>query len=268
MDRAQASADERKVGRRDVGQAHRNYKGNISADLKAHSIIDFFVLETTLPFWFNQGVNHEIDEIKLQKEQVDFSDQLVGQINEGEQIYLDKDYCDPFHGVYGVAESMAMQYVQQFYASQEDPNCPYVAANCYEAWVVDSLPGDYNPIHDHGKRTAAGLSFVYWTRVPENMRNSEAINLKSASRQLDGCLTFVNGPTLQTSHAEFRTSKVMTMDPQPGRFVIFPHWLNHMVYPYKETINSDQQPERDRRSIAGNVALFTKEQVVDKNDGD
>ena len=261
MDKAQVFSKKTGGAVRDLGQPQRNYKGNFNADLKVHSVVDFFVLETTLPLWFYQGVNHEIDEIKGHKKQVDFSDQLVGQINEGEQIYLDKEWCDPFHGVYGIAESMAMQYVQRFYALQDDPNPPYVAANCYEAWVVDSLPGDYNPIHDHGKRTAAGLSFVFWTRVPENMRNSEAVTLKGASRQLDGCLTFVNGPTLQTAHAELRTSKVMTMDPQPGRFVIFPHWLNHMVYPFKETLSSERQIEAERRSISGNIALFTEDQV-------
>ena len=261
MDKAQVFSRETGGAVRDLGQPQRDYKGTFNADIKTHFVTDFVILETTLPLWFYRGVNHEIDELKQAQKQEDYSDQLVGQIHNGEQLYLDKEWCDPFHGIYGIAESMAMQYVQRFYAMQDDPNPPYVAANCYEAWVVDSLPGDYNPIHDHGKRTAAGLSFVFWTRVPENMRNTEAPTLKSSSGQLDGCITFVNGPTLQTAHSEFRTSKVMSMDPQPGRFVIFPHWLNHMVYPFRASLNSDRQEEFDRRSISGNIALFTEDQV-------
>ena len=261
MDKAQVFAKKTGGAARDLGQPERNYKGTFNADISTHAVMDFMILETSLPLWFYSGVNHEIDEIQSAKKQQDYSGYLVGQVTKGEQIYLDKEYCDPFHGVYGIAESMAMQYVHRFYAMQEDTNIPYTAAHCYEAWVVDSYPGDYNPIHDHGKKTAAGLSFVFWTMVPENMRNAEAADLKGSSGQLDGCITFVNGPTLQTSHAELRTSKVLSLDPRPGRFVIFPHWLNHMVYPFSESLNSGQ-PEFLRRSISGNIALLTEDQVV------
>ena len=146
MDKAQVFSKESGGPVRDLGQPERDYKGSFNADLRTHVVTDFMILETTLPLWFYQGVNHEISALKENKKQKDYSDQLVGQISEGEQIYLDKDWCDPFHGIYGIAESMAMQYVQHFQALKafDAVSPPYVAANCYEAWVVDSFPGDYN----------------------------------------------------------------------------------------------------------------------------
>ena len=35
-----------------------------------------------------------------------------------------------------------------------------VTADAFEAWTVHSYAGDYNPLHDHGCRTEAGLSML------------------------------------------------------------------------------------------------------------
>ena len=105
-------------------------------------------------------------------------------------------------------------------------------------------------MHDHGCDTEAGMSFVLWTRVPENMRNEEATTLFNASGYLDGCIKFFNGPFAQRGPMQFRAPKVLDIVPEPGKFVIFPHWLNHTVYPFAG--------EGERTTISGNVNLFDK----------
>ena len=49
---------------------------------------------------------------------------------------------------------------------------------------------------------------------------------------------------------QFRPPKVLDIVPEPGKFVIFPHWLNHTVYPFTA--------DGERTTISGNVNLFSK----------
>lgn len=235
-----------------------NPQSTFRAEIKAHSVIDFLVLETSLPPDFISLINTEIDKL-LAEENVkdkDFSGNLVGQIKNGAQLVLEKDRCDAFHGVFGVAESLAKEYAKRFMLigagdAVHQGSVDYIYADCYEAWTVHSFRGDYNPIHDHGSRLDGDMSFVIYTMVPEQMRNKEATSMKSASGWMDGCISFVNGPTSQKSLASFRWPKVLNIIPEVGKMVIFPHWLNHMVYPF--------DCEGERRSISGNVTMMTEE---------
>lgn len=217
------------------------------------------MLETSLPPDFINLLNTEIDSL-LAEENVkdkDFSGNLVGQIKNGAQLALEKDRCDAFHGVYGVAESLAKEYAKRFMMIGagdviQQGAVDYIHADCYEAWTVHSFRGDYNPIHDHGNRLDGAMSFVIYTQVPPDMRNKEASNMKNASGWMDGCISFVNGPTSQKAAASFRWPKVLNIIPEVGKMIIFPHWLNHMVYPF--------DCDGERRSISGNITMMTEEQ--------
>jgi len=234
-------------------------KGDFRAEIKTHSVIDFFVLETNLPPQFIEVLNTEIDKLLGEenvKEEKDFSGNLVGQIKRGAQLNLEKGRCDAFHGVYGVAESLAKEYAKRFMMIGgsdvvQQGSVDYPHADCYEAWTVHSFAGDYNPIHDHGNRLDGAMSFVIYTMVPENMRNKDASDMKHASGWMDGCISFVNGPTSQKAAASFRYPKVLNIIPEVGKMVIFPHWLNHMVYPF--------DCEGERRSVSGNITMMTEE---------
>ena len=236
-----------------------NPQSTFKAEIKAHSVIDFLVLETSLPPDFINLLNTEIDSL-LAEENVkdkDFSGNLVGQIKNGAQLALEKDRCDAFHGVYGVAESLAKEYAKRFMMIGagdviQQGAVDYIHADCYEAWTVHSFRGDYNPIHDHGNRLDGAMSFVIYTQVPPDMRNKEASNMKNPSGWMDGCISFVNGATSQKAAASFRWPKVLNIIPEVGKMIIFPHWLNHMVYPF--------DCDGERRSISGNITMMTEEQ--------
>ena len=56
----------------------------------------------------------------------------------------------------------------------------YRAKICISLWSVHQFSGDYNPIHNHAAGET-GLSFIFWTKVPDKMRNASAGNLYSVS---------------------------------------------------------------------------------------
>ena len=220
------------------------------AEITLFSIVDFMLCQTMLPMEMVDALNMELDRLRADKHRESHSHTLVGQMKKGEQLGLPRE--NPlFAKVYTMVEQLAMTYVEAFGKQTSlTGEIPWVGAQCKDLWSVHMFSGDYNPMHDHGSDTEAGMSFVLWTRVPENMRNEEVNNLFNSSGYLDGCIKFFNGPFSQRGPMQFRPPKVLDIVPEPGKFVIFPHWLNHTVYPFVA--------EGERTTISGNVNLFAK----------
>ena len=233
------------------------------AQITLFSIIDFMLCQTTIPMEMVDALNVELDRLRDDQNRSSHGHTLVGQMKRGEQLGLSRD--NPVFGkVYTLVEQLAMTYVEAFGKQTAlTGEIPWVGAQCKDLWSVHMLAGDYNPMHDHGADTEAGMSFVLWTRVPENMRNDAATNLFDSSGYLDGCIKFFNGPFAQRGPMQFRPPKVLDIVPEPGKFVIFPHWLNHTVYPFVA--------DGERTTISGNVNLFGKtpeelEKEAEEND--
>ena len=129
----------------------------------------------------------------------------------------------------------------------------YTGAKCTSLWSVHQFSGDYNPMHNH-TAGETGLSFIFWTKVPENMRNTRAGNWYSVSGQYNGCTTFVGNSSGNFFDFKPLNSKVYV--PKVGHFLIFPNWLNHMVYPFL--------CDGERRTVAGNIVLYKS--IIEKND--
>ena len=220
------------------------------AQITLFSIIDFMLCQPTIPLEMVDALNVELDRLRGDQNRSSHGHTLVGQMKRGEQLGLSRD--NPVFGkVYTLVEQLAMTYVEAFGKQTAlTGEIPWVGAQCKDLWSVHMLAGDYNPMHDHGTDTEAGMSFVLWTRVPENMRNDAATNLFDSSGYLDGCIKFFNGPFAQRGPMQFRPPKVLDIVPEPGKFVIFPHWLNHTVYPFVA--------DGERTTISGNVNLFGK----------
>ena len=220
------------------------------AEITVFSIVDFMLCQTTLPMEMVDALNVELDRLRADPQRDSHAHTLVGQMKKGEQLGLPRE--NPVFGkVYSMVEQLAMTYVEAFGKHTAlAGEIPWVGAQCKDLWSVHMFAGDYNPMHDHGSDTEAGMSFVMWTRVPENMRNEGADNLFNSSGYLDGCIKFSNGPFAQRGPMQFRPPKVLDIVPEPGKFVIFPHWLNHTVYPFAG--------EGERTTISGNVNLFAK----------
>ena len=222
-------------------------------DVTAFPVMDFMICQAHLPIDLINNLNNELDNLLLDSERKSHSHTLVGQIKKGEQIHLLREN-KIFQRIYRTAEQMGITYIELYgQVTGQREEIPWKKAICTECWSVHQFSGDYNPLHDHGVESLCGLSFILWTKVPKDMRNSEADTLFKASGMMDGCVKFVNGPVSQRGYAEFRQPKVLDVIPEIGRFVIFPHWLNHMVNPF--------YCEGERRSISGNVNLFKEDEA-------
>ena len=119
-----------------------------------------------------------------------------------------------------------------------------------ETWSVHSYDGDYNPIHDHGTKTVMGISTTAWTKVPEQIgakaeANTPTYSLYNESGHSDGCITFQYGMNSVLDTERLRPAQSFVMTPEVGKLLVFPSWLQHMVYPFKG--------KGERRTIASNL---------------
>ena len=104
---------------------------------------------------FSQDIVDEINEhIDATSDDVpSMSDKLVGQLKNNEKSrQVDFDTTTVVgEQVKTVFDSIGSAYLQQGYGRKS-------IAEVFEIWTNHAYAGDYNPLHDHGSRTTAGLS--------------------------------------------------------------------------------------------------------------
>ena len=130
-----------------------------------------------------------------------------------------------------------------------------VTADTFEAWTVHSYAGDYNPLHDHGCRTSAGLSMILYLKVPECIQKlpdpSEfggGVDINHASGVVDGYTYFTWGNHNMRDVVSLKPVTEEYVKPEAGTLILFPNWLRHSVNPFFG--------EGERRTFSANVNLF------------
>ena len=187
-------------------------------------------------------------------------DYLVGQIRKGKQLSLDPDHEDMAE-VVNYIQQLAQQYCIHYYGQL---NIPFpnkrLYLNMQDIWSVHSFAGDYNPIHYHETDHKRGLSFTFYTKVPQQIldqkdgRNfgtiSEEGEVKGAGPYgaKDGFIHFVYGEYAASPHENFRFPPYDVVCPERGLLLIWPKWLPHYVPPF--------EGDGERISIAGNVDVW------------
>ena len=128
-------------------------------------------------------------------------------------------------------------------------------------WSVHSYEGDYNPIHDHLTATPMGISFTTWTKVPKQIgktvegKDIEDYSLYNSSGAIDGYINFTYGLNQTADPERLRPSQSRYVKPEEGKLLLFPSWMQHVVYPFFG--------KGERRTVAGNMNCFdvTEEQM-------
>jgi len=213
-----------------------------------HNMPAVYVLETQMPKDMIDSVNDYMDEYKHDKNKQSLANTLVGQIDKGEQLLLD-------HNDKRMVEynnficSLGAEYINHFAASGNSVKGPK-QVQIDETWSVHSYDGDYNPIHDHGTKTLMGISTTAWTKVPPQIgakatANSPTYSLYNESGHSDGCIAFQYGQVSVIDGDRLKPAQSFVMTPEVGKLLLFPSWLQHMVYPFKG--------EGERRTIASNL---------------
>ena len=213
-----------------------------------HTMPSVYVLEAQMPQDMIDSVNDYMDEYRQDKNKESLAKTLVGQIDKGEQLLLD-------HNDKRMVEynnficSLGAEYINHFAASGNSVKGPK-QVQIDETWSVHSYDGDYNPIHDHGTKTLMGISTTAWTKVPPQIgakatANSPTYSLYNESGHSDGCIAFQYGQVSVIDGDRLKPAQSFVMTPEVGKLLLFPSWLQHMVYPFKG--------EGERRTIASNL---------------
>jgi len=219
------------------------------AEVTVHNMPSVFVMETEMPLSMVSDINDYLDEYKETEDKKSLADTLVGQITQGEQLLLDntdkriKEYSD-------FICSLGADYINFFSQNTGTQLNHPKAVAVDETWSVHSYAGDYNPIHDHGTKTVMGISTTGWTKVPQQIleqptAGSQNYSLYQASGDCDGYIAFQYGRNELMNTERLRPPQSFVIKPEVGKLLVFPSWLQHMVYPFKG--------EGERRTIASNL---------------
>ena len=109
--------------------------------------------------------------------------------------------------------------------------------NMIKSWIVRQFANEYNPVHWHNGHIS-GAGFL---KVPSTFGKT----FQKDKKNLNGQLTLIHGQRAFMSDSQFK------IIPEVGNFYIFPHYLMHTVYPFKDT-------DEERRSISFNEVIDEK----------
>ena len=112
--------------------------------------------------------------------------------------------------------------------------------NINSSWVVSQFSNEYNPVHWHNGHIS-GAGFL---KLPPTFGKT----FQKEKKNLNGRLVLIHGSKSFMSDSKYE------IIPEVGDFYIFPHYLMHTVYPFKDT-------NEERRSISFNA-------VIDENSFD
>mgnify|MGYP003148967514 FL=1 len=217
-----------------------------------HTLPSVFLLEAWMPDGMVTGLNAYLDELMQEQDRVSHAGTLVGQIGHGQQLTMDHtderlaDFCQ-------MSAILAIDYLKQFNNITGNQATSDRQIDIDELWSVHSYERDYNPIHDHGTKTITGISTTSWTKVPEQILNqptagSPEYSLYNSSGNADGCLAFNYGINSLIDVERLRPPQSFVIKPEVGKFLMFPSWLQHMVYPF--------EGEGERRTVAANLNVW------------
>ena len=221
-------------------------------------IKNFSLCRVEFPMEIIDEVNAHIDNEIIPKSD-SFADGLVGQLkNDEKSAQLDF----PFDTEVGkqletVFNQIGTTFLKQGYERDSK-------AEVFQCWTNHAYAGDYNPYHDHGCQTMAGLSGFLWLKVPEVIQNlSEDINsLNNASGAADGCTHLIWGTNSRRDVLQLRGQTEDYVKPIVGTMLVFPNWLKHQVLPFYDKGKSSPDCDGERRSIAMNWNVHDSEQEV------
>ena len=108
--------------------------------------------------------------------------------------------------------------------------------NLLKTWVVRQFENEYNPTHWHGGHIS-GAGFL---KVPKSLGENK--QKKPSKQYRGGNLQLINGSRMFVSPSTYN------IIPKVGDFYIFPNYLMHTVFPFK---NSNEE----RRSISFNATI-------------
>jgi len=213
-------------------------------------IKQFSIGRIEFPMEIIDEINDHIDNVIIPANK-SFADGLVGQLkNDKKSAQLDF----PLDTAVGaqlktVFEQIGKTYLNKGYERDSD-------TECFQCWTNHAYAGDFNPYHDHGVQTMAGLSGFLWLKNPECIEklDSNPAPMHNASGSVDGFTQLIWGTTTRKDVLALHSQTEEYVKPEVGVMLIFPNWLKHQVLPFFG--------EGERRSLAMNWNVTDTEQQL------
>ena len=215
-----------------------------------HEVFSPTILETIVSQRFVDLVN-EVGDTVLNDERKssawDFSDKLVGKVSAEIQIPIsnpeDKKYlADTMkkgclnYLKFMVKTNRAYSWYKTRPSSSQQPTIDNI--HIAQSWIVSQYAGEYNPWHKH----SGDFSAVIYLKLPEGMEEEYKKDAKD-HYPANGLIEFMYGEA-----CDFRSDGVK-FKPEIGKFLVFPSYLKHFVYPFTT--------KGERRSMSFNAHMKT-----------
>ena len=192
------------------------------------------ILETTVPQRFVDIVNDISDDVLASDEKSemwDWSHKLVGKVNK-EILIPVKDKTDRAF-LFQTMKQGCLDYLN--YMIDQKRNNPWTRMvdkpgekpqieniHLTHSWVVSQYAGDFNPIHHHFGDFSAGI----YLKIPDGMADEWEVDFKD-HYPAKGLIEYCFGEA-----QDFRSDN-LKFKPEVGKFLVFPAWLKHFVYPFR-----------------------------------
>jgi hypothetical protein len=210
----------------------------------------FSIGRIEFPMEIIEEINDHIDNVIIPANK-SYAGGLVGQLKNDQrsaqlEFSLDTEVGAQMKTVF---ETIGKTFLKQGYERDAD-------TDCFQCWSDHAYAGDYNPYHDHGVKTMAGLSGFLWLKVPECIEklDENAAALNNASGAVDGFTQLIWGTNTRKDIMALRETEETYMKPEVGVMLVFPNWLKHAVMPFFG--------EGERRSLAMNWNVTDTEQQL------
>ena len=207
------------------------------------------ILETTVPQRFVDIVNNISDDVLASDEKSemwDWSHRLVGKVNK-EILIPVKDEADRSF-LFKTMKQGCLDYLNHMIDNKR--NNPWTRMDTgkkpkienihlTQSWVVSQYAGDFNPIHHHNGDFSAGI----YLKVPEGMDEEWEEDFMD-HYPAKGLIEFAFG-----ENQSFRSDNIK-FKPEVCKFLVFPSWLKHFVYPFSV--------DGERRMMSFNATVMNK----------
>ena len=216
---------------------------------KFHEPFSPTILETTAPDRFVDIVNDVADDVLSSEEkskQWDWSHKLVGKVNK--EILIPVTDPDDRSFLFKTMKQGCLDYL--LHMIKMNRNNPWTRMetgtkptidniHLTHSWVVSQYAGDFNPFHHHNGDFSAGV----YLKVPDGMNDEWEEDFQD-HYPAKGLIEFGFGES-----QPFRADNIK-FKPEVGKFLVFPSWLKHLVYPFSV--------EGERRMMSFNATIINR----------
>ena len=189
------------------------------------------IAKVKIPDKIIKSLNDHVDKIRNNEklsEKFDAGKTLIGNVKQ--EIFLSKEIIEESGWLSFLANS-TRAWIKYCLGKN------ITKFNINSSWVVSQFSNEYNPIHWHNGHIS-GAGFL---KLPTTFGKT----FQKEKKNLNGKLVLIHGSRSFMSDSKYE------IIPEVGDFYIFPHYLMHAVYPFKDS-------NEERRSISFNAVIDEK----------